>query len=182
MPPEVLVPWAGFLNELGNLLDEPFEFHCIGGFAIVVAYGLPRSTNDLDYFSLIPNNRQRYLEQTAGEGSSLAQRHGVHVHHAGVATVPERYDERLTELFPRRFKNIRLFVLDPYDLVLSKLSRNVERDRQDVAYLARTQNLDPNVLRERYERELKSYLIGPPAWHDRTLEFWLEAYFERPGS
>ena len=181
MPPELPPPWPGFLQELGDLLDEPFEFQCVGGFAIVAAYGLPRSTNDLDYFSLIPNNRQRHLERLAGEASSLARRHKVHVHHAGIASVPENYGERLTELFPRRFKNIRLMVLDPYDLVLSKLSRNVERDREDVKYLARTQNLDPDVLRQRYEQELKPYLIGPPDRHDRTLEFWIEAYFANLG-
>jgi hypothetical protein len=28
-PPE----WAVFLKELDSLLDEPFELHCIGGFA-----------------------------------------------------------------------------------------------------------------------------------------------------
>ncbi|MDE3136011.1 MAG: hypothetical protein KGL59_05530, partial [Acidobacteriota bacterium] len=148
-------------------------------FAVVAAYGLLRSTNDLDYFSLNPNNRQRDLEKLAGESSGLARRYKVHVHSAAVASIPENYDERLTELFPGRFRNIRLFVPDPYDLVLSKLSRNLERDRQDVAYLARTQNLEPRVLRERYESELKSYLIGPPDRHNRTLEFWLEAYFER---
>jgi hypothetical protein len=83
------------------------------------------------------------------------------------------------ESFPDRFKNIRLFVLDPYDLVLSKLSRNAEKDRQDVAHLAKNQKLDPNVLRERYENELAVTLIGPKIQHDKTLAFWLEAYFER---
>lgn len=39
--------WAAFLKELDSLLDEPVELHCIGGFAAVAAYGLPRSTNDL---------------------------------------------------------------------------------------------------------------------------------------
>jgi len=71
--------------------------------------------------------------------------------------MPENYDERLTELFPVHFKNLRLFVPDPYDLVLSKLSRNIERDRQDVEFLARAKHLDPAVLRERYEKECKRH-------------------------
>ncbi len=41
--------------------------------------------------------------------------------------MPENYDERLTELYAGRFKNIRLFVPDAYDLVLSKLTRNIIR-------------------------------------------------------
>lgn len=182
MSPNLPQPWASFLGELDDLLDEPFELHCIGGFAAVVAYGLPRSTNDLDYYSLIPWNRLEDLEQLAGEGSALARRHKVHVHHAGVASLPENYEERQAELFVGRFKRIRFFVLDPYDLVLSKVSRNETRDREDVEYLARTQHLDPSVLRERYEQELRVNLTGPPERHDRTLEFWLEAYFTEPES
>jgi hypothetical protein len=99
------------------------------------------------------------------------------VHHTGVATVPESYDERIHELFPGHFRKIRLFVLDPYDLALSKLSRNVQRDREDVGFLAKSLNLDANILRQRYERELKLALIGSPEQHDNTLEFWIEAYF-----
>jgi hypothetical protein len=56
----------------------------------------------------------RELEELASEGSSLARKHQVHLHSAGIASVPENYDERLTELFPGRFGNIRLFVADPW--------------------------------------------------------------------
>ena len=179
MSPDLPSPWKQFLEELDSLLDAPVQLHCIGGFAVVAAYGLPRSTNDLDYVTLIPYDRVPELEALAGEGSHLARKYKVHVHHAGVATVPESYDERMKELFPGRFKNIRLFVLDPYDLVLSKLSRNVERDREDVAFLAKTLNLQADVLRERYEQEMKFALIGPPEQHNKTLEFWIEAYFAK---
>lgn len=177
MSPEPPPEWAAFLNELDSLLGEPVELHCIGGFAAVAAYGLPRSTNDLDYYSITPANRVRDLENTAGEGSPLTRKHRVSIHHAAVATVPENYEDRLTELYPGRFKNIRLLVLDPYDLVLSKLSRNAATDREDVQYLARTQKLEARILRKRYEKELRTCLIGPPERQDWTLEFWLEAYF-----
>ena len=177
MSPDLRYPWKEFLGELDSLLDEPIELHCIGGFAIVAAYGIKRSTNDLDYFTLIPCNRVTDLEELAGEGSSLSKKYKVHVHHAGVATLPESYDERMKEPFPRHFKNIRLLVLDPYDLVLSKLSRNVERDREDVAFLTKTHNLEASTLRTPYQQELRAHLIGPPDRHDATLTFWLEAYF-----
>jgi hypothetical protein len=179
MSSDLRFPWKEFLEELDSLLKEPIELHCIGGFAIVAAYRLKRSTNDLDYFTLVPCNRVPDLEKLAGEGSLLAKKYKVHVHHAAVATLPESYDERMKELFPGHFKSIRLFVLDPYDLVLSKLSRNVERDREDVAFLAKTQNLEASTLRTRYQHELQANLIGPPDRHDATLTFWLEAYFSR---
>lgn len=74
MCPKLDPAWSGFLEELDKLLDEPFEFHCIGGFTVVVEYGLPRGTNDLDYFTLVPANRIAELEELAGEGSDLARK------------------------------------------------------------------------------------------------------------
>ncbi|HVB56462.1 MAG TPA: DUF6036 family nucleotidyltransferase [Candidatus Acidoferrales bacterium] len=177
MSPDLFSPWREFLAEVDSLLKEPCQLHCIGGFAVVSAYGLPRSTNDLDYISIESANLPPDLEAIAGEGSALDKKHRVHVHRVTIATVPEDYEKRLIELFANKFKNIRLLVLDPYDVVLSKLSRNIERDREDVAYLARTRQLDPNILRERYQEELRPNLIGPPERHDNTLKFWTEAYF-----
>jgi Nucleotidyltransferase of unknown function (DUF6036) len=179
MSPDLTSPWKEFLEELDSFLSEPVEFRCIGGFAAVAAYGLPRSTNDLDYITLVPGNYQAELEESAGQGSPLAKKYKVFMHRVGVATVPADYAERMAELFPGRSKNIRLFVLDPYDLVLSKLSRNVERDREDVAFLAKTLNLDAAILKNRYEQEMKDALIGPPERHDNTLKFWIEAYFTK---
>jgi hypothetical protein len=163
---------------MDGLLDEPFELHCIGGFAVVVGYGLPRATNDLDYRSLVPYNRINDLQGMAGLGSALAKKYKVYLQYtAAVESIPENYDERLTELFAGRFKKLRLFVPDPYDLALSKLTRNVERDRQDVEFLVGARHLDSKILRERYANELRSILIGDPEQHDQTLNFWIEAYF-----
>ena len=93
----------------------------------MVGYGLPRATNDLDYRSLIPHDRISDLQDLAGPGSDLAKKYKVHVQHTGVESIPENYEERLIELFAGRFKSVRLFVPDPYDLALSKLARNLER-------------------------------------------------------
>jgi hypothetical protein len=182
MSPDLPSPWAEFLEELDNLLDEAFELGCIGGFAAVAGYGLLRSTNGLDCCSVIPHSRVNDLDRLAGPSSVLARKHKVHLHYAAVASIPESYDERMTEILPGRFKNIRLLIPDPYDLVLSKLTRNAERDREDVAYLAKTRHLDPEILRERYTNELRPILIGDLKTHDQTLEFWIEAYFGRRSS
>lgn len=180
MSPDVPSPWREFLEELDALLDEPIELHCVGGFAVGVGYGLQRSTNDLDYRTLVPYNRINDLQQMAGPESALARKHKVHLQYTGIESMPDSYDERLTELYPKRFKKIRLLIPDAYDLVLSKLTRNLPRDRQDVEFLAKTKQLDPVLLRERYEKELRPIVIGPSSWHDKTLEFWVEAYFAKP--
>lgn len=66
----------------------------------------------------MPYSRLNYLQEQAGPGSALAQKHKVHVQHTGVESMPEGYEDRLIELFAGRFENLRLLVPDPYDLVL----------------------------------------------------------------
>lgn len=87
--------------------------------------------------------------------------------------MPENYEERLVEMFPGTFQYLRLFALDPYDLALTKLERNIQRDRDDVKHLARKVPFDLTVLKDRYERELRLYL-GRPDREDLTLKLWIE--------
>jgi hypothetical protein len=39
-------PWKDFLGEIDKALEKPLEIHCIGGFALVYYYGIPRTTGD----------------------------------------------------------------------------------------------------------------------------------------
>src|SRR5215831_14795401 len=75
MPHDLPSPWREFLEELDALLKQLIQLHCIGGFAVVVGYGLARSTNDLDYRTLYPFNCLNELQKMAGPGSALAQKH-----------------------------------------------------------------------------------------------------------
>lgn len=52
--------------------------------------------------------------------------------YVAVNTMPEDYETPLTELFPGRFKDLRIYVPDPYLLILSKLERNRPEGREDV--------------------------------------------------
>jgi hypothetical protein len=92
--------------------------------------------------------------------------------------VPENYEDRLTEIHPKVFKHLRLLALDPYDLALSKLERNIQRDRDDVMHLARTVPFDLEVLKERYQQELR-WQLGNPEREDLTLRLWIEAIQEK---
>lgn len=169
-------PWKEFLSEIDSMLKEPLALHCIGGFVICYFYGLPRTTGDIDYYSAVPANLN--LVDIAGEGSALANKYKIRLHHVAVMTMPEDYESRLTEMFPGMFTQLRLFAPDPYDYILSKLERNTSKDRDDADYLFRTQKLDSRALRERYQRELRPYL-AKESWHDKTLELWIEI-FEAP--
>jgi hypothetical protein len=170
-------PWLAFLDDLDASVDEPSELHCIGGFAIVHAYGLSRATADIDVLAVTPYPSIGRLLDLAGKESPLRQKHGVYLDLVTIATPPEDYAARIVPLFPGFWRKISLFVLEAHDLALTKLERNFERDRADVAHLARTGYLKVSTLRERYYKELRPYVIGRESWHDQTLELWVEAYF-----
>ena len=164
-------------KDLDAALDEQTELHCIGGFAIVQAYGLGRATADIDVLSVVPCSSGARLLELAGKESLLRKEHGIYLDVVTVATAPADYLARVRPLYPGVWQNLHLFVLEAHDLALTKLERNFERDRADVAHLASAGYLQPAILRERYCKELRPYIVGRESWHDQTLELWLDAYF-----
>ena len=171
MQTKIPEPWLSFLNEIDEFVDEETHLHCLGGFVVTVVYGRERETSDIDVLTLV--QRSPGLFDKAGIGSEMYHRYGLYLDPVGIATLPENYEDRLEEVFPGTFKNLRLFALDPYDLALVKLERNGDIDRQDVAHLARVVPFDLNILKARYTNELRTYL-GNPQREDLTLKLWIE--------
>jgi hypothetical protein len=110
-------------------------------------------------------------------GGALHKKYKIYLDYVGVAHVPEDYEDRLTGIFPGTFQHLRPLALDPYDLALSKLERNIQRDRDDVLHLARTVPLDLEVLKDRYQKELR-WQLGNPEREDLTLQLWIDAIQE----
>ncbi len=171
-------PWQSFLSDIDASLHEDVELHCLGGFVVTVLYDLARPTADVDVIAITPRSEIESVMSLAGQGSDLHRKHKVYLQLVGVATVPESYEERLTEIFPGGFKHLRLLALDPYDLALSKLERNTQRDRDDVKHLARTVPFELDKLKYRYQTELRPYL-GNAEREDLTLQLWVEAIEEQ---
>ena len=172
--------WGKFLEEVDAGLPETVVLHCLGGF-VAAHYGLPRPTGDLDYIEIAPSSAHVALSRLAGEGSELSRKHGLCFQYVVGASIPESYEERLVELFAGRFTRLRLFALEPHDLALSKLARNVAVDREDVEFLARAVPLDAEVFRQRYDVEVRPIILGDVAVHDRTVRMWIDSYFSSRG-
>ncbi len=164
-------PWRSFLFDLDSILEEKTHLHCLGGFIVTQIYGFERETRDVDAMSIVPRNPS--LIERAGKGSLLHKRHGVYLDRVDVVTVPENYEDRLTEIYARTFERLRLLAFDPYDIALAKIGRNIDRDREDVKYLANAVPFDIEILRNRYYDELRVYL-GNPEREDLTLKLWIE--------
>jgi hypothetical protein len=175
-PPE---PWRSFLADVDASLSEDVHLHCCGGFVVTQVYGVARTTADVDFLGVVPNMREN-LTKIAGKGSALHRRHKVYLDAVTVATPPENYQERLQPIFPGAWTHLRLYALEAHDLALSKLERNLDRDRDDVQQLARAGYLKAEILKERYYGELRPNLVNEPR-HDTTLELWLQSYWPVPG-
>ena len=173
-------PWRSFLNELDRIATSTVRLDCIGGFVVTMLYGLSRPTADVDVLEIAPRAAADAFSAVAMFGGPLFKKYGVYLDRVTVAQPPYEYESRLQEMFPGAFQNLRLMALDPYDLALTKLERNIERDRSDVRYLARTVALDLTLLRDRYDQELRPYL-GNPKREDLTLKLWIEAIEEDRG-
>ena len=174
MPPP---PWGAFLSQLDDRVECAVELHCLGGFVLTTLYGVPGVTYDIDYIEMLPRSYMNSLEALAGQESELAKKHKVYCQAVGVAQYPDSYEERLMDMFPGVFRKLRLRALEIHDVVLAKLARAKTVDWEDVRFLARTGRLDPTVLKERYVRELRPYLLGRIEWHDQTLQLWLDEFF-----
>ena len=142
-------PWLSFLGELDAAVETEVRLDCMGGFVVTMVYGFSRPTADLDVLEIAPREAGKPMLQLGMQGGTLHKKYKIYLDPVGVAHVPENYEDRLTEIFPKSFQRLRLCALDPYDLALSKLERNIQRDRDDVKYLARTVPLDRRVDAER---------------------------------
>lgn len=111
--------------------------------------------------------------QIALQGGPLHHKHRIYLDRVGVAAIPENYEDRLTEMFPGAYRHLRLMALDPYDIALSKLERNSQKDRDDVRYLSRTVPFNLATFQQRYETELR-WQLGRPDREDLTMKLWME--------
>ena len=144
---------------------------------MAVLWGLPRPTGDIDFIEVAPSDAGVELLGIAGQGTELASRYKLHFHRVTVAEFPEDYASRLADITPEGFGRLQLFALEVHDLALAKLGRNSPRDRSDVKFLVEKSALDRRLLQDRFESELRPYLLNEDR-ESLTLELWLEEFFE----
>lgn len=82
----------------------------------------------------------------------------------------------MIEITPAGLLRLRLQSLDAHDIALAKLGRNSARDRSDIGFLVKCGALDAATLEDRFERELRPYVLNEERSRT-TLELWLEEFF-----
>jgi Nucleotidyltransferase of unknown function (DUF6036) len=162
------------------LLDRTVDLHCIGGFAVTMQYGVSRATADVDVLAAsVPPQELETIQRLAGKGSNLHKQFKVYVQPVAVAPYPENYPSRLVRMWPNFIlTHLRLFALEAHDLALTKIDRNSDVDRQDIADLAKKGLIKGGTLRKRYEEELRPNFVGRVEKLDLTLELWADVILE----
>ena len=176
MPSRIREPWLSFLREVDRSLGEPVEVHCLGGFALSVLADLPRPTGDVDFIEVRPGSACRELLEIAGHGTALAAKHSLHFQRVSIAEYPAEYETRLLDITPGSLRKLKMMALEVHDVVLAKLSRNSPRDRFDVEFLAGKGLIRPDVLEQRFDTELRPYLLNETR-ESLTLQLWLAEFF-----
>ena len=68
--------------------------------------------------------------------------------------------------------------MDPYDVALTKLKRDSDKDFQDVFQLAEKIPFDLDLFEQRYKEELRDNTTEGREDNDRTFNRWKEAILE----
>jgi hypothetical protein len=119
---EIFEPWNSFLKEIDESIDTEVPFHCFGAFAIKMLFGLPRETSDIDIVSAVSIERFGELDAKAGKGSLLHEKYKVYLDLVGtIAVLPDSYEDRLIPIESASLNRIRLYAMEPHDIVLAKI-------------------------------------------------------------
>ena len=141
---------------------EPISVYLAGGAAMHLYTGI-RISDDVDaVFSrklLVPADTQVLYRDSQGKPRSL---YFDPNYNESFALLHEDAHEDAMRLPLTGIKGVRILVLQPVDLAVSKLSRFAEIDRADILQLAKDGLITAKALRQRAGQALSGY-VGNPA-------------------
>jgi hypothetical protein len=147
-------------------LREPIKMYLAGGVAVNFYTGY-RATDDIDAsFShkiILPNANELVVSYDDENGKHKMVYFDMNYNPTFALMHPD-FEKDAAPVEGNEFKNdkIKLYILSPVDLALSKVSRFEGNDKEDIAELARRKLIYPKALEER-AKEALSYYIGNEA-------------------
>lgn len=141
--------------------DEPLEMYLAGGAAIHFYTGA-RMTDDVDAaFNkklLVPSDLAVIYRDSEGKARSV---YFDANYNESYSLLHEDAHQDAVRLRLEGIEGVRILVLQPVDLAISKLARFGEIDRQDILRLAKDGLISANELRKRAEAALPAYVGNP---------------------
>ncbi|MFP4445757.1 MAG: DUF6036 family nucleotidyltransferase [Desulfosudaceae bacterium] len=142
----------------------------IGAASLIIKYDLKRATHDIDIMDTgLPRNR-------IGGLGALLSRLGYHVVSDALVNLHPDYLDRVEPI--TRKNNIIVLSLSAYDLAISKISRGLQRDIDDLMSSHVLAGVQIKEL-ERLYTEAASYWIGNPVTFRSNWDMFRDEYKKR---
>ncbi len=157
-----------FLRDLGSHLSEPVRLEVGGSMALILTGYLSRGTEDVDVADEVPEQVRRLSAQTV---DALARRYGLKLAHFQSHYLPDGWRARLHSF--EELGQLRVYLVDAYDVFLSKLFSGREKDRDDLLVLA------GQLKKEGIVHRLRTYataLNAEPHLHAHAERNWSILY------
>lgn len=131
---------------------ETLELYLLGGSALILGYHRDRATVDVD---VVHDHDSRLLDiavERFGRNSPkrLAGDFYLETVSSGLPPVPAGYQKRCVDV-PGSWEILRPKYPEPHDLIVTKLRRFNARDREDVAFLCDTVEIEADTLQSRFD-------------------------------
>jgi hypothetical protein len=137
-----------YFSELAKHVRTPLRLEVGGSIALILPEMLVRRTEDVDVVDEVPEVLREKYEVLA----NLQQRYGLRLAHFQQHYLPSGWANRLH--FYETFGNLHVYLVDPYDVFLSKLTSIREKDFDDLRMLK--PQLDKAVLSQRLKDTMQS--------------------------
>ena len=167
-----------FLNLIADL-NEPLELFAIGGTAMVLK-NIKESTKDIDFITSEDYEKIRRLfnlaglkEESPSKGCNIwrLKETRIDIFYDGfIMGIPFLDDWKLLSQKIRDIGKIQLYILNWYDLNITKISRSETRDIEDVIAIIKSQKIDFNFLKKRYYSIAETALISDYDYKFKYLE------------
>ncbi len=152
-----------FFREIGRHLNKPLRIEVGGSIACILTGYLSRKTEDVDVVNEVPaeiRSQHKLLEQ-------LHERYDLEMGHFQSHYLPSGWQARLHSQAP--FGPLQVYLVDVYDVFLSKLVSIREKDKSDLSRLK--PQLDKDILTRRLKETMQSMLAAPDL-NERAKENW----------
>ncbi|MFH1437756.1 MAG: DUF6036 family nucleotidyltransferase [Pseudomonadota bacterium] len=161
-----------FLTALDKQLDKRLDFILIGGSAAALAYGVQRTTCDVDTWSEWVRDFDEEISRTRAV-SGLP----IPVEYAVVADAPYEFESRLEKMDIAGLGKLTILVPEKHDLVLMKMIRGYEHDIETAVEIHSKHGLDFEMLITRYISEM-GHVIGDKRKRDLNFLALIERLYD----
>ena len=167
-----------FLNLLSDL-NEPLELFAIGGTAMVLE-GIKEATKDIDFLTTENYDKIKRIfslaglkEESSNKVCNIWRLNNIRIdifYEGFILGVPFPDDWKNLSKKIREVGKIKLYLLNWYDIIITKISRSEARDIEDILAIIKNQKLDIKFLKKRYYSLAETALISDFDYKFKHLE------------